>query len=96
MDTYFYKGHKISKLGVFWQTQHGETFCRSCTRAGIESLIDNLTGCQDERQNALYHLERAAQILERNLTNAAAIDEENELLVSVKKSIAKLINLLQK
>lgn len=96
MDTYFYKGHKISKLGVFWQTQHGETFCRACTRSGIESLIDNLTGCQDEKQNALYHLERAAQILERNLSNAAAIDEENELLVSVKKSIVKLIKLLSK
>lgn len=96
MDTYFYKGHKISKLGVFWQTQHGETFCRACTRSGIESLIDNLTGCQDEKQNALYHLERAAQILERNLSNAAAIDEENELLVSVKKSIAKLIKMLSK
>lgn len=96
MDTYFYKGHKISKLGVFWQTQHGETFCRACTRSGIESLIDNLTGCQDEKQNALYHLERAAQILERNLTDAAASDEENELLVSVKKSIAKLYILLQK
>ena len=96
MDAYFYKGHKISKLGVFWQTQHGETFCRACTRSGIESLIDNLTGCQDEKQNALYHLERAAQILERNLTDADAIDEENELLVSVKKSIAKLIKLLSK
>ncbi len=96
MVTYFYKGHKISKLGVFWQTQHGETFCRACTRSGIESLIDNLTGCQDERQNVLYHLERAAQILERNLTDAAASDEENELLVSVKKSIAKLIKLLSK
>ena len=96
MDAYFYKGHKITKIGVFWQTQHGETFCRACTRSGIESLIDNLTGCQDEKQNALYHLERAAQILERNLSNAAAIDEENELLVSVKKSIAKLIKLLSK
>ena len=96
MDAYFYKGHKISKLGVFWQTQHGETFCRACTRSGIESLIDNLTGCQDEKQNALYHLERAAQILERNLTDADALDEENELLVSVKKSIAKLIKLLSK
>lgn len=96
MDAYFYKGHKISKLGVFWQTQHGETFCRACTRSGIESLIDNLTGCQDEKQNALYHLERAAQILERNLTDAAALDEENEILVSVKKSIAKLIKLLSK
>lgn len=96
MDTYFYKGHKISKLGVFWQTQHGETFCRACTRSGIESLIDKLTGCQDEKQNALYHLERAAQILERNLMHPFACDEENELLVSVKKSIAKLIKLLQK
>lgn len=96
MDTYFYKGHKISKLGVFWQTQHGETFCRACTRLGIESLIDNLTGCQDEKQNALYHLERAAQILERNLSDPAAIDEENELLVSVRKNIAKLIKLLSK
>ena len=96
MDTYFYKGHKITKLGVFWQTQHGETFCRSCTRSGIESLIDNLTGCQDEKQNALYHLERAAHILERNLSNSAAIDAENEILVSVKKNIAKLIILLQK
>lgn len=96
MDTYFYKGHKISKLGVFWQTQHGETFCRACTRPGIESLIDKLIGCQDEKQNALYHLERAAQILERNLSNAAANDEENELLVSVKKNIAKLIKLLSK
>lgn len=96
MDTYFYKGHKITKLGVFWQTQHGETFCRACTRSGIESLIDNLTGCQDEKQTALYHLERAAQILERNLTDAAASDEENELLVSVKKSILKLVKLLAK
>ena len=96
MDAYFYKGHKIVKLGVFWQTQHGETFCRACTRSGIESLIDNLTGCQDEKQNALYHLERAAQILERNLTDADALDEENELLISVKKSISKLIKLLQK
>ena len=96
MDAYFYKGHKIVKLGVFWQTQHGETFCRACTRSGIESLIDHLIGCQDEKQNALYHLERAAQILERNLTDADAIDEENELLVSVKKSIAKLIKLLSK
>lgn len=96
MDAYFYKGHKITKLGVFWQTQHGETFCRACTRSGIESLIDKLTGCQDEKQNVLYHLERAAQILERNLSNAAANDEENEILVSVKKSIAKLIILLQK
>lgn len=96
MDTYFYKGHKISKLGVFWQTTHGETLCRACTRSGIESLIDKLTGCQDEKQNALYHLERAAQILERNLTDAGALDEENELLVSVKKSIAKLIIFLQK
>lgn len=96
MDAYFYKGHKIVKLGVFWQTQHGETFCRACTRSGIESLIDHLTGCQDEKQNALYHLERAAQILERNLTDADALDDENELLVSVKKSIAKLYILLQK
>ena len=96
MDAYFYKGHKITKLGVFWQTQHGETFCRACTRSGIESLIDILTGSQDEKITALYHLERAAQILERNLTDAAAIDEENELLVSVKKSIAKLYILLQK
>ena len=96
MDAYFYKGHKITKLRVFWQTQHGEIFCRSCTRSGIESLIDYLTGCQDEKQNALYHLERAAKILERHLSDPAAIDEENELLVSVKKSIAKLIKLLQK
>lgn len=96
MDTYFYKGHKISKLGVFWQTQHGETFCRACTRSGIESLIDKLTGCQDERQNALYHLERAAQILERNLLDPAALDVENELLVSVKKNIAKLSKLISK
>lgn len=96
MDAYFYKGHKITKLGVFWQTQHGETFCRACTRSGIESLIDNLTGCQDEKQNALYHLERAAHILERNLSDPAAIDEENELLVSVRKNIAKLIKLLSK
>lgn len=96
MDAYFYKGHKITKLGVLWQTQHGETFCRACTRSGIESLIDNLIGCQDEKQNALYHLERAAQILERNLTDAAASDEENELLVSVRKNIAKLIKLLSK
>lgn len=96
MDAYFYKGHKISKLGVFWQTQHGETFCRSCTRAGIESLIDNLTGCQDEKQNALYHLERAAHILERNLTDPMAFDDENEILVSVRKSISKLIKLLSK
>lgn len=96
MDTYFYKGHKISKLGVFWQTQHGGTFCRACTRSGIESLIDNLTGCQDEKQNALYHLERAAQILERCLSDPYANDVENELLVSVKKSIAKLIKLSSK
>lgn len=96
MDAYFYKGHKITKLGVFWQTQHGETFCRACTRSGIESLIDKLTGCQDEKQNALYHLERAAQILERNLTDADALDEENEILVSLRKNIAKLIKLLQK
>lgn len=96
MDTYFYKGHKISKLGVFWQTQHGETFCRACTRSGIEKLIDNLTGCHDDKQNALYHLQRAAQILERNLTDSAARDEENELLVSVKKCIVKLMKLLLK
>lgn len=96
MDTYFYKGHKISKLGVFWQTQHGETFCRSCTRAGIESLIDKLNGSNDERQNALYHLQRAAQILERNLSDPAAIDDENEILVSVRKNIAKLIKVLSK
>ena len=96
MDTYFYKGHKISKLGVFWQTQHGETFCRACTRSGIEKLIDNLTGCQDDKQNALYHLQRAAQILERNLSDSAALDEENELLVSVKKCIVKLMKLLLK
>ena len=96
MDAYFYKGHKISKLGVFWQTQHGETFCRACTRSGIESLIDNLTGSTDEKQNALYHLERAAQILERNLSDPAALDVENEILVSVRKNIAKLIILLSK
>lgn len=96
MDTYFYKGHKITKLGVFWQTQHGETFCRSCTRSGIESLIDNLTGYQDERENALYHLERAAQILERNLSDPVALDVENEILVSVKKNIAKLSKLILK
>ena len=96
MDTYFYKGHKITKLAFFWQTQHGEITCRACTRSGIESLIDKLTGCQDEKQNALYHLERAVQILERNLTDATASDEENELLVSIKKSIAKLIKLLSK
>lgn len=96
MDTYFYKGHKITKIGVFWQTQHGETFCRACTRSGIESLIDKLTGSQDEKQIAWYHLDRAAYILERNLTNPAANDEENELLVSVKKSISKLIKLLSK
>lgn len=96
MDTYFYKGHKISKLGVFWQTQHGETFCRACTRSGIEKLIDNLTGCQDDKQNALYHLQRAAQILERNLSDPAAIDDENELLVSVRKCIVKLMKLLLK
>lgn len=96
MDAYFYKGHKVSKLGVFWQTQHGETICRSCTRAGIESLIDKLNGCNDERQNALYHLQRAAQILERNLSDSAAIDDENELLISVRKNISKLIKVLQK
>lgn len=96
MDAYFYKGHKITKLGVFWQTQHGETFCRACTRSGIESLIDNLIGCPEDKQTVLYHLERAAFILERNLIDPFACDEENELLVSVKKSIAKLINLLQK
>lgn len=96
MDAYFYKGHKITKLGVFWQTQHGETFCRACTRSGIESLIDKLTGCQDEKQNALYHLERAAQILERNLLDPAALDVENEILVSVRKNIAKLSKLILK
>lgn len=96
MDAYFYKGHKITKLGVFWQTQHGETLCRACTRSGMESLIDKLVVQQDDRHNALYHLERAAQILERNLSNPAAIDDENELLVSVRKNIAQLIKLLQK
>ena len=96
MDTYFYKGHKIVKLAVFWQTQHGETYLCSCTRPGIESLIDKLTGSQDEKQTALYHLERAAQILERSLSDPYSNDEENELLVSVKKSIAKLIKLSSK
>lgn len=96
MNSYFYKGHKITKLRIFWQTEHGELLCRATTRMGIEKLIDSLTGCQDEKQNALYHLERAAQILERNLSDPAAIDEENELLVSVRKNIAKLIKLLQK
>lgn len=96
MDTYFYKGHKISKLGVYWQTQHGLTTCRACTRTGIEKLIDDLTGLKDEKETALYHLDRAAQILERNLYDSAANDEENELVVSVKKSIAILIRLLLK
>ena len=96
MNSYFYKGHKITKVAFFWQTQHGEITCRACTRPGIELLIDKLTGCQDVKQNALYHLERAAQILERNLSDPAAIDEENEILVSVRKNIAKLIILSQK
>lgn len=96
MEDYFYRGHKITKLGVFWQTQHGETICRSCTRAGIERLIDKLTGCNDEWQNALYHLQRAAFILERNLSDTAANDDENELLVSVRKNIAQFIKVLSK
>lgn len=96
MDSYFYKGHQISKGRVFWQTQHGQLLCRSCTRSGIEKLIDDLTGCRDEKQTAIYHLERAAQILERNLSNPEAVDEENELLVSVRKNIAKLSKLILK
>lgn len=93
MDKYFYRGHQIYKLGVFWQTQHGETICKACTRSGIEKLIDELCGIDDYQERALYHMQRAADIIERQLgaDNSKMFDEL--LIVTLKKTINQaLIN----
>lgn len=93
MNNYFYRGHQVHKLGVFWQTQHGDTICKACTRSGIEKLIDELCGIDDYQERVIYHLQRAVDIIERQLGADSSKTYDELLIVTLKKTINQaLIN----
>lgn len=87
----YYRGHLITNDGKWYVAHHGGTTLRALTRHGIELLINGVSFETSFFDLADYHIGRAIDLITAELGNNPAGDEENALLIQLKRTHALLI-----
>lgn len=89
----YFRGHQIFFDGRFFIARHGKTELRALTRKGIELLIAGVTGPCNNLELAETHLARAIDLVTYELGTYPEGDEENALLIQLKRTHALLIQM---
>lgn len=87
----YYRGHLITFDGKWYIAHHGGSTLQSQTRKGIELLIAAVAGDTTFFDLADYHIGRAIDLITAELGNNPTGDEENALLIQLKRTHALLI-----
>lgn len=87
----YYRGHLITTDGPWYIAHHGEYTLRALTRQGIEGLIASLSSEASFFDLADYHIGRAIDLITAEVGKDPEGDEENALLVQMKRTHALLI-----
>lgn len=87
----YFRGHQIFNDGRFFIARHGNKVLKSTTRHGIELLIASVSKQATNLELAEYHLARVLDLVTSELGTNPAGDEENALLIQLKRTHALLI-----
>lgn len=87
----YFRGHLITNDGKWYIAHHGGTTLRALTRRGIELLIAGVSCETSFFDLADYHIGRAIDLITAELGNNPTGDEENALLIQLKRTHALLI-----
>lgn len=87
----YFRGHLITNDGKWYIANHGGTTLRALTRRGIELLIAGVSHETSFFDLADYHIVRAIDLITAELGNNPTGDEENALLIQLKRTHALLI-----
>lgn len=87
----YFLGHAITTDGKWYIAHHGHTTLRALTREGLENLIRGVSAETTNLDMAEYHFLRAIALITAELGNNPAGDEENTLLIQLKRTHALLI-----
>lgn len=87
----YFRGHQIFFDGRFFTARHGNKVLRATTRHGIELLIASVSRPCTNLELAEFHLARVLDLITSELGNNPPGDEENALLIQLKRSHALLI-----
>lgn len=87
----YFCGHHIFFDGRFFIARHGNQVLKSTTRHGIELLIASVSRPCTNLELAEYHLARVFDLVTSELGTNPTGDEENALLIQLKRTHALLI-----
>ena len=87
----YFRGHQIFFDGRFFTARHGNQVLKSTTQNGIELLIASVSKPCTNLELAEYHLARVFDLVTSELGTNPAGDEENALLIQLKRTHALLI-----
>lgn len=87
----YYRGHLITTDGKWYIAHHGGNTLRALTRKGIELLITGVSCETSFFDLADYHIVRAIDLITAELGKNPQGDEENALLIQLKRTHALLI-----
>ena len=87
----YFRGHLITTDGKWYIAHHGGTTLRSLTRSGIELLISGVSHETSFFDLADYHIGRAIDLITAELGNNPTSDDENALLIQLKRTHALLV-----
>lgn len=87
----YFRGHLITTDGKWYIAHHGGVTLRALTRKGIELLITGVSHETSFFDLADYHIGRAIDLITAELGNNPSGDEENALLIQLKRTHALLI-----
>lgn len=87
----YFRGHQIFFDGRFFIAHHGNKELRAITRKGIELLIAGVSGPCNNLELAESHIARALDLVTYEVGTNPTGDEENALLIQLKRTHALLI-----
>lgn len=87
----YFRGHLITNDGKWYIAHHGGTTLRALTRRGIEFLIAGVSYQTSFFDLAEYHIDRAIDLITAELGTNPTGDEENALLIQLKRTQALLL-----
>lgn len=87
----YYRGHLITTDGQWYIAHHCGATLRALTRKGIERLIASVSCETSFFDLADYHIGRAIDLVTAELGKNPQGDEENALLIQLKRTHALLI-----
>lgn len=87
----YFRGHQIFYDGRFFTARHENQVLRATTRHGIELLIASVSKPCTNLELAEFHLARVFDLVTSELGYNPEGDEENALLIQLKRTQALLI-----